>query len=72
MKLAKQIADDIYKEGLMTSEELCAVESIVAAKLGLVRDALLMMWDEQTMSAVDMIEKYEAAIAMLSEEENHA
>jgi len=75
MKIAREIREmlesmGVIQHGLLDPEyDTQRIDERIAAELMPVRDALLMMWDEPTMSAVDMIEKYEAAIAMLSEEE---
>ena len=75
MKLAREIADDIYKEVLMTSEELCAVEHIIAAKLMPVRDAIQFVLDDskEEWSGTMLTNKTDKALCeildMLSDEE---
>jgi len=75
MKLAKQIADDIYKEVLMTSEELCAVEHIIAAKLKPMKEAIQFVLDDskEEWSGTMLTNKTDKALRevldLLSEEE---
>jgi len=72
MKLAREIAEEIYRSVLMTDEQLCAMEHTIAAKLEPLRDVLYVGLGAAmlvTPRSEPVIDKIKAAIESLSEEE---
>jgi len=69
MKIASEIAAIQYPlEGGQNGARRVGLESIIAAKLKPIKDALSMMWEDLDMPASEMIEKYEAALALFEDE----
>ena len=70
MKLAREIAYDVasYEAGLGRTASSYELEPIIAAKLRPIRDALMMMWEEDgTYTPSDMVKQYNDAIELLEE-----